>query len=626
MAAPARLKDHWREQRLFLSRAVAGGALMVLATLFVIARLVELQVVRFEHFTDLSRGNRIRIEALPPTRGLIFDRNGTILAENLPAYQLEIVPEQVPDLDTTLDELVAIGLVRGEDLERIRQDIRRQPNFRPTALRYRLSEEDLARFAVRRQQFPGVDIQARLTRHYPYGSVAVHALGYVGSVSQSDLERLDADDYTATTHTGKLGVEYAMEGTLHGSPGYRQVLVNAQGRVLQELEREGPKPGQDVILTLDLELQLAAEAALGGRRGALVAIDPNNGEVLAFVSQPGYDPNLFSTGISVEDYRGLQQDPDIPLFNRALRGVYPPGSTIKPIIALAGLHFGAVAPWQRIYCLGYYRLPGHSHRYRDWKKEGHGPVNLSDSIAQSCDVYFYELALKLGIDNIHDFMAGFGFGAVTGIDVPTEKGGTLPSRAWKRARFAKREDQTWYPGETLITGIGQGYLETTPLQLAHASAVIANRGKPYRPRLVAGVRDPGTGETRPTEPDRLADVEVSDSAHWDDIIRGMTEVMHGDRGTARASALGAPYRIAGKTGTAQVINIAQDEEYDADEVAERLRHHALFIAHAPVESPRIAVAVIVENGGSGSGVAAPVARTVLDNYLLRPATPQDGGS
>jgi penicillin-binding protein 2 len=456
--------------------------------------------------------------------------------------------------------------------------------------------------------------------------VAVHALGYVGSVSQSDLERLDADEYAGTTHTGKLGVEYAMEDALHGSPGYRHVLVNAQGRVLQELEREEPIPGRDVVLTLDLRLQLAAEAALGGRRGAVVAIDPNNGQVLAFVSQPGYDPNLFSTGISVEDYRDLQEDPDIPLFNRALRGVYPPGSTIKPIIALAGLHFGAVAPWQRIYCLGFYTLPGHSHRYRDWKKEGHGPVNLTDSIAQSCDVYYYELALKLGIDNMHDFMAEFGLGAVTGIDVPAEKGGTLPSRAWKRARFTKREDQPWYPGETLITGIGQGYLETTPLQLAHASAIIAAQGRRYRPMLVAGVRDPDTGETATLPPERLADVEVSDSTYWDDAIGGMIEVMHGPRGTARASALGAPYRIAGKTGTAQVINIAQDEEYDAEEVAERLRHHALFIAHAPAESPTIAVAVVVENGGSGSSAAAPVARAVLDNYLLRSPPGEDPGS
>ncbi|MGB5622597.1 MAG: penicillin-binding protein 2, partial [Gammaproteobacteria bacterium] len=461
-----RLKDHWREQRLFLARVLASGAVVIGLTLFVMVRLVDLQVLRFEHFSELSRGNRVRIEPLPPTRGLIYDRNGIVLAENLPSYQLEMIPEQVDDIDLSLEALIGLGLLEADDLERIRAEIRRQPNFRPVALRYRLSEEEVARFAVRRQQFPGVEIQARLIRHYPYGSVAVHALGYVGSVSQADLQRLDPGDYAGTTHTGKIGVEFAQEDALHGSAGYRQVLVNAQGRILQELERTSPIPGSDVYLSLDLELQLAAEAALAGRRGSIVAIDPRNGQVLALVSQPGYDPNLFSAGISTREYRGLQEDPDIPLFNRALRGLYPPGSTIKPVIGLAGLHFGAVAPWQRVYCLGYYTLPGSSHRFRDWKREGHGPMNLNDAIAQSCDVYFYELALKLGIDNMHDFLDGFGLGHRSGIDVPAEKAGTLPSRQWKRDNFRRREDQVWFPGETLITGIGQGYLQTTPLQLA----------------------------------------------------------------------------------------------------------------------------------------------------------------
>jgi penicillin-binding protein 2 len=485
------------------------------------------------------------------------------------------------------------------------------------ALRYRLSEEEVARFAVRRQQFPGVEIQARLIRHYPYGSVAVHALGYVGSVSQADLQRLEPGNYAGTTHTGKIGVEFAQEDALHGGVGYRQVLVNAQGRILQELERDSPTPGADVYLTLDLELQLAAEAALGGRRGSIVALDPRNGHVLALVSQPGYDPNSFSAGISTREYRALQEDPDIPLFNRALRGLYPPGSTIKPAIGLAGLHYGAIAPWQRVYCLGYYTLPGSSHRFRDWKREGHGPMNLNDAIAQSCDVYFYELALKLGIDNIHAFLAGFGLGHRTEIDVPAEKAGTLPSREWKRANFRRREDQVWFPGETLITGIGQGYLQTTPLQLAQMTATLATRGRAFRPTLVAAVRYSADGEMIEFGTEALPPVEVSDPAQWDATVRGMVEVMYGPQGTARASAAGAPYRIAGKTGTAQVVNIAQDEEYDAEELDERLRDHALFIAFAPVEDPLIAVAVVVENGGSGSTAAAPVARAVLDDYLLR---------
>ncbi|MGB5211374.1 MAG: penicillin-binding protein 2 [Gammaproteobacteria bacterium] len=612
-----RLKDHWREQRMFLARVIAGGALVVALTLFVMLRLVDLQVFNFEHFSELSFGNRVRIEALPPTRGLIYDRNGVVLAENLPSYQLEMIPEQVTDINGSLEALVSLGLLDTEELERIRGDIRRQPNFRPIALRYRLSEEEVALFAVRRQQFPGIDIQARLIRHYPYGSVAVHALGYVGSVSQSDLQRLEPGEYAGTTHTGKIGVEFAQEDALHGAVGYRQVLVNAQGRILQELERDSPLPGADIRLTLDLELQLTAEAALAGRRGSVIAIDPRNGEILALVSQPGYDANLFSAGISTRDYRDLQQDPDIPLFNRALRGLYPPGSTIKPVIGLAGLHFGAVAPWQRVYCLGYYTLPGSTHRFRDWKPQGHGPVTLNDAIAQSCDVYFYELALKLGIDNMHDFLARFGLGHRTEVDIPAEKGGTLPSRQWKRDNFRRREDQVWFPGETLITGIGQGYLQTTPLQLAQMTAVIAKRGQGYRPMLVSAVTDPSTGETIEFEPQALPPVEVSDPAHWDAVINGMVEVMHGERGTGRAAAAGASYRMAGKSGTAQVVNIAQDAKYDAEELDERLRDHALFIALAPMEDPAIVVSVVVENGGSGSGVAAPIARAVLDNYLLR---------
>jgi penicillin-binding protein 2 len=616
--APSRLKDHWREQRLFMVRSLVGGSLMILLTASVVLRLVDLQILSYEHYSDLSHGNRVRIEALPPTRGLIFDRNGNLLAENLPSYQLELIPEQVPDIESTLSGLVTLGLIGEEALDRIRQDIRRQARFRPTALRYRLDDEEVARFAVIRQHFPGVDIQARLIRNYPYGGVAVHALGYVGAVSQQDLERLDAGNYAGTTHTGKIGVERSEESSLHGSAGYRQVLVNAEGRILQELERNRPTPGGDVMLALDLELQLAAESAMAGRRGAVVAIDPANGHVLALVSQPGYDPNLFAAGIPATAYAALRDDLDAPLFNRALRGVYPPGSTIKPIVGLAGLHYGAVTEWQRIYCQGHYSLPGHSHRYRDWKKEGHGSVNMGDAIAQSCDVYFYDLAVKLGIDNLQSFLGRFGLGARTGIDIPSEKAGTLPSRDWKRARFTRREDQAWYPGETVITGIGQGYLETTPLQLANMAATIAAHGVRYRPMVVAARRDPATGETIEIAPRPLPPVVIDDPSLWDEIVQDMTLVVHGERGTARAIGLDTPYRVAGKTGTAQVFTIAQDAEYDEEEVEERMRHHALFIAHAPADEPRIALAVIVENGGSGSTAAAPVARLVFDNYLLRP--------
>jgi penicillin-binding protein 2 len=611
-----RFKDHWQEHRMFLARVVAAGVFIVLLVGLLVYRLVDLQVVKFEHFSRLSQGNRVRLEPVPPVRGLLFDRNGRTLADNLPVYQLELIPEQVRDIDGTINELISLGLVRPDDVPRIKAQIRSQRRFEPTILRPRLGHEDAARFAVQRPRFTGVDIQARLARQYPLGEVASHVIGYVGAVSESDLQRLDVANYAGTGQTGKIGAERAWEHLLHGSTGHRQLLVNAQGRMLQELERNKAAPGRNVYLTIDLELQAVAEEALQGRRGAVVALDPRNGHVLALASVPGYDLNMFSMGISTAQYRALQDDIDQPLFNRALRGQYPPGSTIKPMLALAGLHYNVLRPHDAIFCPGWFSLPNHSHRYRDWKKTGHGTVNLQESVAQSCDVYYYRLAVSLGIERMHEFLGNFGLGKPTGIDIPGEQPGLMPSREWKRSAFRQPQDQAWFPGETVITGIGQGYMLATPLQLAQAAAILGNRGKGFRPTLLAAIEDPITGERETFEPQPLPPLNFAPQ-HVEEAVDSMIAVMHGPRGTARASARGSQWTIAGKTGTAQVIGIAQGEEYDESKVDERHRPHALFISFAPAESPRIAVGVLVENGASGSGAAAPIARIVMDHWLSR---------
>lgn len=611
-----RLKDHWREQRMFLSRLIAAAVIVVVLAGLVVYRLVDLQVVHFEHFSRLSQGNRVRLEPVPPVRGLLFDRRGRLLAENRPVYQLELIPEQVRDIEGTLAELMELDLVREEDLPRIRNQIRSQRRFEPAILRPRISEEEAARFAVKRPRFTGVDIQARLARQYPLGAIGSHAIGYVGAISESDLQRLDTANYAGTAQTGRIGAERAWEHLLHGTTGYRQILVNAQGRTLQELERTDAVPGRNVYLTIDLDLQAAAEDAMGGRRGSVVAVDPRNGEVLALVSLPGYDPNLFSTGISAIQYRALQDDIDQPLFNRALRGQYPPGSTIKPLLALAGLHYGVIHGEDTVFCPGWFSLPNHSHRYRDWKRTGHGTIDLENSVAQSCDVYYYRLAVALGIERMHEFLLQFGLGNATGIDIPGEQPGLVPSRDWKRGAFRRPQDQVWFPGETVITGIGQGYMLATPLQLAQAAAIMGTRGQGFRPTLLAAVEDPITGERLPAERHSLPPLKIAPD-QFEEAVDSMVSVVHGARGTARAVGVNSRWTIAGKTGTAQVIGIAQGEEYDEEQVDERHRPHALFIAFAPAENPRIAVGVLVENGASGSAAAAPVARAVIDHWLQR---------
>jgi penicillin-binding protein 2 len=623
MAGSVRLKDHWAEQRLFGRRIVAATIVILLLVAALGARLVYLQVIKHEYFSDLSQGNRIRIEPLPPSRGLILDRNGEPLALNRPAYQLELVREQTPDVEDTLARLVKLGLLAADDLERVRRLIKARRSFDAVPIRLQLSEEELARFAVNRPDFPGVEMRPRLTRYYPKLGTGVHAIGYVGSISEQDQERIDVANYAGTTLIGKLGVERAYEDELHGETGYQQLLVNAQGRRVErvglstpELTRKEPVAGDDLYLTVDARLQQVAEDALAGQRAAVVAIDPHSGDVLAFVSTPTFDPNGFARGLSYAEYGALSTDIDVPLYDRALRGVYPPGSTIKPLVALAALQYGVTPPEARRLCRGAFQLPGSSHRYRDWKKNGHGSVDMHMAIAVSCDVYFYGVSAELGIDRMHDFLAQFGLGDALGIDIAGERKGILPSTAWKRSAFKKKSLQVWFPGETVIAGIGQGYMLATPLQLAHAAATIAMRGQRFTPRLVRGIRDARTGEIRELQPTPLPTVKVDDPKYWDVVIGGMVGVTNDPWGTARRAQLGAPYKIAGKTGTAQVFTVGQTEKYNEKDVTERLRDHALFISFAPADDPKIAVAVVVENGRSGSGTAAPIARKIFDAYLL----------
>lgn len=625
------IKDFWREQRLFEQRAIAAVVIIATLSLLLVGRLVWLQVVRYDYYTDLSQGNRVRIEPLPAPRGIIYDRQGLILAENQPAYQLELVPEQVPDLDATLQGLVRIGLLDADDVDDAKRTVRSRRPFDSVPIRLHLSESDMAAFGVNRFEFPGVDIRTRLARSYPQGETAVHALGYVGTVSAADLARIDREAYAGTSTIGKVGIEAAYEDPLRGRNGSREIMVNARGRSVEKLgtlqaalQTRPGEPGTDLFLTLDLEVQRVAEQVVRDQRAAIVALDPNNGDVIALVSRPGFDPNLFARGLTRTEYAALNDNPDRPLFNRALRGTYPPGSTIKPVVALAGLTHGIIEPDKPFFCIGYFSLPGSSHRFRDWRPKGHGAVDLRSAISQSCDPYFYSLSNQLGVRRLNAFLGQFGLGKPTGIDIGGEKSGILPSPEWKKTAFKQRSAQVWFPGETVIFGIGQGYMTSTPLQLAHMTAILATRGKNFEPRLVRAMRDPRTQRMTELTPAPLPPLQAASAEHWDLIIDGMRAVMEG--GTATRSAAGAPYSIAGKTGTAQVFSVAQNARYNESAIAERLRDHAWFVAFAPIEAPRIAIAVLVENGRSGSGTAAPIARTVMDAYLLRKFPPADAAT
>jgi penicillin-binding protein 2 len=617
-----RIKDDALEQRVFLQRAMVAAGIVAVLVLLISGRAFWLQVLQHAHYVELSQGNRARIEPLPPNRGVLFDRAGRVVAENTPAYQLEIVRERAGDLDQALARLGRFGLLEPEDVPRVRRLVLSRRSFEAVPIALQLDDEEVARYAVHRHELPGVFLETRMARHYPYGPVGAHALGYVGTISEDDLERVDRERYFGTGVIGKTGIERAYEDELLGVGGYREVLVNAEGRPVEalngaesQLRTVAPTAGRDLRLTLDIELQRVAEEAFAGRRGGVVAVDPNNGDVLVFASLPSFDPNGFARGISRSEYVALTENPDQPLFNRVLRGTYPPGSTIKPLMALAGLEYDVIKPADSVYCAGSYSLPGSRHRYREPKRGGtHGPVDMHRAVMKSCDVYFYRLANTLGIQRIHDSMARMGFGQPTGIDILGERGGIMPSPEWKKGAFARREQQVWFPGETVIVGIGQGYWTATLLQLAKATALLGMRGQHYQPRLVRALVDPATGEVEERKPKPLPGIELTRAENWEVIVDAMVAVTTG--GTASRAARGAAYSIAGKTGTAQVFSIGQTEKYDEKEVAERLRDHALFVAFAPAESPKLAVAVLVENGGFGASAAAPIARAIFDAYLL----------
>lgn len=604
--------DHSAVSRLFKARAIVAGLFSFLLIGGLLVRLGWLQIVEYAHFADLSKENRVRLMALPPNRGLIYDRNGVVLAENRPTYHLELIPEQIDDIDATLAGLGEIVTISEQNIEQFQTALRTHRPFESISLRTRLSEEEVARLSVNRHRFPGVDIEARLSRHYPQGKTTVHAVGYVGRISEKELNTIDVSNYRGTSHIGKTGLEKYYEEELHGIVGQQNVEVNAEGRILRVIDKIPPLPGNNLVLNLDMELQLTAEQQLGDFAGAIIVMEPKTGAVLAFVSEPAYDPNLFVHGISFKDYKALREGDYKPLFNRALFGQYPPGSTFKPFVALAAIDSKAIGHRQAIRCRGYYTLPNdEDHRYRDWKKQGHGMVDMADAIEQSCDVYFYEIANRMGINRMHDYLREFGFGDKTGIDLFGERSGLLPSREWKR----RVHNKIWYPGETLIAGIGQGYMLATPLQLAVATAALANKGKKVQPRLLKEMRDTN-GEITAMAVPSTSWIELGREDRWDHMHTAMQRVLRGKWGTARATGYKLKgYEMAGKTGTAQVFGIAQDEEYDAETVARKLRDHALFIAFAPLDDPEIVVAIVEENGEHGSAVA-PIAKAIMDKYLL----------
>lgn len=601
-----RLRDRQRESQIIQSRLIWTLVFVVIVLLALLSRMVWLQWIQHDRFQALADQNRVQTQPLPPPRGLLLDRYGRILADNQPDFSLTLIPEQILDMEATLEGMRRLIDIDDDQVSRFLTQLRqRRRPWEPIPLRSRLTMEEIAIIAEARHEWPGVRIDAEAIRHYPHDELFSHVIGYVNRINAQDIAAMDEKtlaNYSGTNFYGRSGIERQYESRLHGIVGYRKVETNARGRIQKVLEEIPPVPGEDIHLFIDLDVQQAAWDALGGRRGAVIAIDPRDGGVLAFVSRPGYDPNLFVTGISLADYARYRDDPDRPLFNRALQGQYPPGSTVKSMMGLAALEAG-VTDWQRtIQDPGYFNLPGTSHIFRDWKRGGHGSVDLHKAIVESCDTYFYDVSLKMGIDHMSSFLAHFSFGSQTGIDIPGELAGILPSREWKQR--ARRS--AWFHGDTVNTSIGQGYMLATPLQLAQSMVISARRGNKVTPRIVM--------EGDPTHPDKP--LVLKQPQHWERMDRAMVDVVHGERGTARSAGRGARYKIAGKSGTAQVFSLASDVEYKQLDVEERLRDHALFVGYAPADNPAIAIAVLVENGESGGGTAAPVARKVMDAWLL----------
>ena len=623
------LRNPEREVFLFRRRLAIGATLIVVGFGGLLGRFVYLQVYQHRHYQTLAESNRIAIVPIVPNRGVITDRNGIVLAQSYSAYTLELTPSRIRNLDATIDALAEVVDVQPRDRKRFKRLLDETKNIDSVPLRTRLSDEEVARFAVNRYRFPGVEIKARLFRQYPFGALASHVIGYIGRINDKDVERIDewgeTANYKGSDYIGKVGLEASYERELHGTTGVEEVEVDANGRAVRTLSRRPPTSGNNLKLSLDIRLQQAAEAAFGEHRGALVAIDPANGEVLAFVSKPGFDPNLFVDGIDPANWEALNGSPDKPLLNRPLRGAYPPGSTIKPYLALSALNSGKRTTTQTIFDPGFFQIPGSTHRFRDDKPGGHGSVDMMKSIVVSCDTYYYMLANDSDIDVTHDFLAQFGFGEESGIDIEGELKGVLPSREWKRKRFAgasyREEHRKWYLGDSISAGIGQGYNAFTPVQQAVAIATMANDGHAMWPHLVRTIDNVRTGETRAIEPRETHAVHVKPEylAFIKTALAGVPR-----EGTSARAFVGAAYVSAGKTGTAQLFTIKQGEKYHAGSVDERLRDHAWYVAYAPADHPRIALAVLVENGGFGAQAAAPVARAVFDYYLLGRAPGKDG--
>ena len=602
------IADNIREQKIIRTRILLAVVCVIFLSGVILARYYHLQVKHYDLYQTQSELNRVQLQKIAPPRGLIFDRDHQLLAENRPSYILTLVRNRISDLSATLATLKRLELVTDDDIERFNNKVSEFHPFEAVPIRFSLSEKDIARVAANRMRLEGVEVKVSLARYYPQRELLAHMLGYVGRINERELQQLDKENYGATNHIGKIGVEKSYEAILHGQVGYEHVETNAHGEVLRTLSRTPPAAGKNLTLTIDLDVQKAAYDAIGeGHRGAVVAINVHTGGILAAASRPSFDPNLFVNGISFKDYETLREDIDLPLYNRVLQAQYPPGSTIKPIALLAGLEEGIYTLDTYIQDPGYYQIPGEKRYYRDWKRWGHGRVGYIEALEQSCDVYFYQLAYRMGIDRMHKYYGMFGLGKPTGIDVLEERQGINPSPKWKK----RTGRGIWYPGDTVNIGIGQGFLLVTPLQLAYATSIIANRGERYVPHIVSSIGG------RKLPPKKLEPVQLKDPKRWDYVTEAMEAVVHGKRGTAKIISKGLNYKIAGKTGTAQVVGIKQGERYDASLVAERSRDHALFMGFAPADKPEIAVAVIIENGEHGSSTAAPVARKVIDAWMSK---------
>ncbi len=607
------IRDHTAESNLVARRTFVSIILVSIMMLVIIFNLYQLQVRQYEDYQTRSNGNRIKVLPVAPNRGLIFDRNGEILAENKPVFSLEITPDETGDLDSTIEKLSALMSLSENEISEFRRDMKRQRRFKPLSIRQQLSHDDVALFAAKQHQFPGVSIEARLSRYYPFKDALTHMLGYVARINKRDLGKLESSEqlanYAATHDIGKQGVEKFHEQILHGQVGYQQVEVNNQGRIIRILSFEPPIPGQDIVLNIDINLQKKAQEVMAGRRGSVVITDPNDGGVLALYSSPSYDPNLFVHGISQKEYSKLLASKNSPLLNRATQGRYPPASTIKPHLALLGLEDGVIDETTEIIDRGTYRLKNVNHVWRDWKKWGHGKVDVTKSIEVSCDIFYYDLAYKLGIDRISDGMKAFGFGEKTGIDLLEESGANMPSRGWKRARF----NEPWYIGDTIPVGIGQSYWNATPLQIAQSVNFLINKGQKHTPRIIQGYLVEGAIDKIPIE--MQEPIPVVDERNWDLVLDALYGTVNRDHGTAHTAFRGTDYISAGKTGTAQLFSVAQDAEYDEENVSARLKDNAMYVGYAPFSNPEISLAVVIENAGGGSSNAAPAARIVLDYYF-----------